>query len=244
MLYNDDNRPRFISLKVIIDRVMSRPGMEDLPYDVAILATVDCVQLIGNPLFLAPNDCYVNISNYRGELQDDIVDIKKVVRLYSDDAENRIPMTTNSDPFFTSYSGRGINQSIMNSVKYRVQGEYIYTSFESGKLHVAYEGIPVDTDGIPMIPDRASILKAIEYSIIKEWFERKMFAGRIGADKFQYADKERNWYISKASTDFMLENLDKRKALSNILNTLFTNEEHSTNDYVNLGNKEYRRRHI
>ena len=244
MLYNDTNRPRFISLKVIIDRVMSRPGMEDLPYDVAILATTDCVELIGNSLFLKPNTAIITISENRGQIPYDVVDIKKAVRIMSDDVENRIPMTINADPFFTSYSERNIDQGLMNVAKYRIQGEYIYTSFESGKLQIAYDGIPVDTEGIPMVPDRASILKAIEYSIIREWFERQMFAGRIGVDKFQYADKERNWYVAKTGTDFMLENLDKRKTLSNILNTLFINEEHTTNDFINLGNREYRRRHI
>ena len=238
MLYNDSYRPRFISLKVIMDRVMSRPNMEDLPYDVAVLATIDCVELIGNSLFMAPGNCLVHIKDYRGELPENIVNVKKVVKV--DNNDNFISMTTNNDPFSSSYKRRSENSFALN---YKIQGGYIQTNFETGRVNVAYEAIPVDTDGIPMIPDRASILKAVEYSIIREWFERKVFAGRLGTDKLQYADRERNWYVSKVSTDFMLENLDRKQNLANILNTLLISGEHYSNNFGSLGEKEHIRRH-
>ena len=76
-----EKNQNFISLRVIIDRVMTFPGMEDLPEDVTILTIVDLIRLIGNSDFLWNTDDYVSIEEYRGELPDNIVNIKKVVGL-------------------------------------------------------------------------------------------------------------------------------------------------------------------
>jgi len=111
-----------------------------------------------------------------------------------------------------------------------------------------YQGLKVaivlDFDGVIMIPDRVSIVKAIEFSILATWLQKKWFIGKITPDKFQWADKERNWYVSKAGADFMMENLDKRQSIANTINTLMLNDEHSVNDYRELGLKEYRKRSI
>ena len=235
---------KFISLKVIIDRVMMNPGMEDLPYDVAVTATLDTIKLIANPVFLLALDAYIDIENYRGILPYNYVDITKVVKVESETNENsRRAMTYNSDPFFKSYDDRDMNPR-ESAFRYKVEGRYIFTSFEKGKLHVAYNTIPVDFDGTVMIPDRVSIVKAIEFSILATWLQKKWFIGKITPDKFQWADKERNWYVSKAGADFMMENLDKRQSIANIMNTLLLNDEHSVNDYRELGLKEYRKRSI
>lgn len=223
---------------------MMNPGMEDLPYDIALLTVADTIRLIANPLFLINNDAYVIIEQFRGLLPANYVEIKKIDRVNTANEENsRVSMTINQDPFYQSYVNRNLSREVQPE-KYKIQGDYVYTSFETGKLHVAYNTVPMDSEGVIMIPDRVSIVKAIEFSLISSWYQKKWFSGIVTPDKFEWADRQRNWYISQASTDFMMENLDKRKTLSNIINTLILNEEHSNNDYSNLGNKEYRKRYI
>ena len=235
---------KFISLKVIIDRVMMNPGAEDLPYDVAVLAASDTIKLIANPVFLISLDAYVNIEDYRGTLPINHLDITKVTKVDSNSSDtSRRAMSYNSDPFFKSYDEREMNPR-ESSFRYKTEGRYIFTSFNEGKLHVAYTAVPVDFDGVIMIPDRVSIVKAIEFSILATWLQKKWFIGKITPDKFQWADKERNWYVSKAGADFMMENLDKRQSIANTINTLMLNDEHSVNDYRELGLKEYRKRSI
>ena len=95
-----------------------------------------------------------------------------------------------------------------------------------------------------MIPDNANIIKAIEFSILSSWLQKKWFLGKITPDKFQWADKERNWYVSQTGADFKMQNLDKRQSIANTINTLMLNDEHSVNDYRELGLKEYRKRSI
>jgi hypothetical protein len=235
---------KFISLKVIIDRVMMNPGAEDLPYDVAVLAASDTIKLIANPVFLISLDAYVDIEDYRGVLPLNYLDIIKVTKVDSNSSEtSRRAMSYNSDPFFKSYDEREMNPR-ESSFRYKTEGRYIFTSFSEGKLHVAYTAVPVDFDGVVMIPDRVSIVKAIEFSILATWLQKKWFIGKITPDKFQWADRERNWYVSKAGADFMMENLDKRQSIANTINTLMLNDEHSVNDYRELGLREYRKRSI
>lgn len=246
MKYVQDELNKFISLRVIIDRIMRNPGAEDLPYDVATTVAVNTIQLLINPTFLISETDYIYVTDYRGELPSDYVDIKKVIKVDEDKAESsRTAMLINQDPFFSSYSGRTFSDPItLQSDKYKIQGDYIYTTFESGTLHVSYTTLPTDFDGTIMIPDRVSLVKAVEFAILYDWLQKKWFANKISGDKVQWAEREANWYMSQASSDFALENLDKRQTLSNILTTMVNNTQHGMYEYRYLGDKEYRKNHI
>lgn len=238
-----ERNDKFVSLQVLIDRVMTWPLMDDLPLDVAIRVVIDTIRDIGNKLFLKDEIAYLTISDYRVELPDNIVDIIKVVHINGEDAlSNRNSMKISSDPFFSSYVDRNV-QGERQTIAYKIQGKYLYANFENGKVQVAYTCIPLDSDGIVMIPDRSSIIKAMEYSLIREWYARKWVAKKIDYTTYKEMDKEKMWYIGKASTDFMLENIDKRESLSNIINTLLNNNYLYSSDFRGLGDKEFRRIH-
>ena len=83
----------------------------------------------------------------------------------------------------------------------------------------------------------------MEYSIIREWYARKWVSKKIDYTTYKEMDKEKMWYVGKASTDFMLENIDKRESLSNIVNTLLNNNYLYNSDFRGLGDKEFRRIH-
>ena len=238
-----ERNDKFVSLQVLIDRVMTWPLMDDLPLDVAIRTVIDTIRDIGNKLFLKDVVAYLTISDYRVELPDNVVDIIKVVHINGEDAlTNRTSMKITSDPFFSSYTDRNV-QGERQTIAYKIQGKYLYTNFEEGKVQVAYTCIPLDSDGIVMVPDRSSIIKAMEYSIIREWYARKWISKKIDYTTYKEMDKEKMWYIGKASTDFMLENIDKRESLSNIVNTLLNNNYLYNSDFRGLGDKEFRRIH-
>lgn len=238
-----ERNDKFVSLQVLIDRVMTWPLMEDLPLDVAIRTVVDTIRDIGNNLFLKEDTAYLTVSDYRTEIPDNIVDIVKVVHINGEDTvSSRDSMKTSSDPFFTSYNDRGALAE-RQTIAYKIQGKYIYTNFESGKIQVAFTCIPLDSDGIVMVPDRNSIIKAMEFSLIRDWYARKWAAKKLDYTTYKEMDREKMWYIGKASSDFMLENIDKRQALSNIANTLLSNNYYYGDDFRELGNKEFRKIH-
>ena len=92
-----------------------------------------------------------------------------------------------------------------------------------------------------MVPDNASVIKAVEYSLIEAWFTRKMLAGKITRDKVDWASRERNWYVAQSGASTSQHNLDQRQTLANIATTLFTNNNHHDTDYTGLGSNERRR---
>jgi hypothetical protein len=50
---------------------------------------------------------------------------------------------------------------------YKIQGNFIYTSFEEGEIEVSYQAIATDEQGFPLIPDNSSFTRALELYIKK-----------------------------------------------------------------------------
>mgnify|MGYP005817278851 CR=1 FL=1 len=54
------------------------------------------------------------------------------------------------------------------SESYRLNPNYIFTSFEKGKITVYGERVPVDDKGFPMIPDKIQFKEAITYYVLRQ----------------------------------------------------------------------------
>lgn len=50
---------------------------------------------------------------------------------------------------------------------YKIQGNYIQTSFEEGFIKLHYLTIPVDKEGYPLIPDNDTFKQALEWYVLK-----------------------------------------------------------------------------
>lgn len=62
--------------------------------------------------------------------------------------------------------GRGISGDF-NGVDYAsIEGNYIYTSFNKGRVFLVYKGIPLDCNGKPQVPDNAKVKEALPFYII------------------------------------------------------------------------------
>ena len=69
-----------------------------------------------------------------------------------------------------------------------IDGNFIHTSFESGYIYIVYKGIPLDCNGLPMVPKGAKVAQALEYYYIK----RMMLSG-YKHPIFTYGDIEALW---------------------------------------------------
>lgn len=52
-----------------------------------------------------------------------------------------------------------------------VDNGYVYTKFKEDGVFLQYYGLPIDEDGLPMIPDNEHVEKAVEYYIYSQLFE-------------------------------------------------------------------------
>lgn len=77
---------------------------------------------------------------------------------------------------------------------YKIQGNYIQTSFECGFVKLHYYAIPVDAEGYPMIPDNSNFKLGLEWHII-----RRLIGSGYKHDVFsyQYADQQCELYMGR-----------------------------------------------
>lgn len=77
---------------------------------------------------------------------------------------------------------------------YKVQGNYIQTSFEEGYVKIHYLTIPVDKEGYPLIPDNEAFKQALEWHIIRRLigsgYKHPVFS-------YEYADNQFEKYAAR-----------------------------------------------
>lgn len=142
-----------------------------------------------------------------------------------------------TDPFHEFY-----NQSDMRGIapteSYKFNGNYIYCSFETGVVDIAYDGIMLDQDGFPMIPNDPSVEKAIENYIKKEYFGILSDLGKDVVRALQRAETEYCWNIGQSQSHAAMMSLDRRESLSNTMNRLMLNGKEHDSMWRNVGYPE------
>jgi hypothetical protein len=142
-----------------------------------------------------------------------------------------------SDPFHEFYN-KSYTAGIQPSNSYKFNGNYIYTSFPAGTVDLAYDGIMLDNDGFPMIPNDPTIEKTIESYIKSQYFGILADLGKDVKFAYERAEKDYCWYIGQSQSHSVLMSLDKREALSNTMNTLMRNDRNHGSFYRNMGYPE------
>jgi hypothetical protein len=89
---------------------------------------------------------------------------------------------------------------------YLIKHGYIQTNLESGYLMLAYQAIPVDNEGYPMIPDNQSFIEAVYWYIVMKLLYPQWVSGVIR--DAVYADAKRSWnfYCKQAYGNVMMPN--------------------------------------
>lgn len=72
---------------------------------------------------------------------------------------------------------------------YKIQGNYLQTSFECGFVKMHYYQIPVDSEGYPLIPNNENFKQALEWHIIRRLigagYEHKVFDYKYANEQFE-----------------------------------------------------------
>jgi hypothetical protein len=236
---------RFISIKVVVDRIMARPIFTTLAFDNAVRWAIWVLQAIDNPNFYHKKIANIHISSYRGTIPYDFVGCEKTEVIETDSIPGfgqRFSMLTSGDPFLKDARNRQPNPERKLDFTYRIEGDYIFTDFNIGKLQMAYWALPTDTDGYIMVPDIPSVIQAIE-SYIK--FRHLEILADIQQVPYNLVEKEEQnyaWYIAQAQSKQFMSNLDTMEQMINIQGQLLPNRHLHRTGYDTLGRKEYMKR--
>ncbi len=174
------------------------------------------------------NPAPIEIENYRGELPSDFHLVYQVR-----DYNTKEAMRCDSGTFFLAKDSpeyRGYTDK-----SYTINQDYIFTSFQKGFIELAYYAFPVDDNGLPLIPDDVTYLRAIE-SFITERIARKLWIqDKIDVNKYRILEQEWLFYVNSARTKDSLMTLDQAHSLKNQLTKLTNSHEIYKRGFQPLG---------
>jgi hypothetical protein len=121
---------------------------------------------------------------------------------------------------------------------YKIQGNIIYTSLESGELEISYLSISTDEDGYPLLPDNSSFTRALELYIKKQWFTILFDLGKINPAVLHNVQQEYAWAVGDCQTEFNRMSLDQAESFYNSWRTMILRDHQHSSGFIGDGNKQ------
>ncbi len=90
---------------------------------------------------------------------------------------------------------------------YKIQGNYIQTSFECGHIRIHYLALPVDKEGYPLIPNNQNFKQALEWHVIRRLIGAGYQHPVFNWDK---ANEQFDIYACRAMNEVSFASLDTR----------------------------------
>ena len=198
--------------------------MQDLSLETAVDYTIDFMRIVGMPRMFTEKVVRIPIDKYRALLPCD----------YYQTIQVRIPgghaLVYSTDSFHMSNKG--------NSSTYKIQGNIIYTSIESGELELAYLAISTDADGYPLLPDNSSFTRALELYIKKQWFTILFDLGKITSAVLQNTQQEYAWAVGDCQSEFNRMSIDQMEAFSNSWRTMILRDHQHSSGFIGDGSRQ------
>ena len=215
---------QYLSIKKILDSCLRHPLMQDLSLETAVDYTIDFMRIVGLPRMFTEKVVRITIDKYRALLPCD----------YYQTIQVRIPgghaLVYSTDSFHMSNKG--------NSSTYKIQGNIIYTSIESGELELAYLAISTDADGYPLLPDNSSFTRALELYIKKQWFTILFDLGKITSAVLQNTQQEYAWAVGDCQSEFNRMSIDQMEAFSNSWRTMILRDHQHSSGFIGDGSRQ------
>lgn len=229
------NNVSFINIREVLSRITRHPLMTDIGLEAAIQYTLDFIAAMGLPKIYTDNLADIEIKDYRAMLPCDLISITQV----------RLKGTKECLRSMTdSFGGYGTKEDgTRGEYTYKTQGRVIYTSFKEGHIQIAYKAIPVDEEGLPMLPDNPIFLKALELYIKKEWFTILFDMGKIQPAVLNNTQQEYAFKAGQCNSEFTIPSPSEMESISGIINQMIPRVNEFKRGFKDLGNKEYTRRH-
>ena len=178
----------------------------------------------------------ITIENYRGKLPHDMVYV-----LQAWNCETGTPMQWSTDPFHSSYYCEGYTNCNSGSKDtYKLNDEYIMTSFEKGTVRLAYRAFPTDSDGLPLIPDNQSFIEACKWHIAMKVAFKLYMQEKMSGQIYNEFCTNREWYVAQATSKAAMPNYDRMENIKNMFTSLIPQLRAHDQRYLNIGKIEQR----
>ena len=108
--------------------------------------------------------------------------------------------------------------SVLNTtgdLTYVINGSYINTNQRDGYIMMAYQAVPVDVDGYPLVPEDDSFLEALYWYIVVKLYYPEWRQGTIRDAVYYDARRSWNFYCKQAYGNALLPNADQLESIKN-----------------------------
>lgn len=123
-------------------------------------------------------------------------------------------------------------------ITYVITPGYIKMNVESGYIMLAYQAIPTDTKGYPLIPDDISFIEAIYWYIVMKLYYPQWVAGQVRADVYYDARRSWNFYCKQAYGQGLMPNTDQLESIKNSWVRLIPEIKEHTSGFSSLGQEQ------
>jgi len=204
-----------------------------LNYETIIDYLVDFIYIVGTPELFDEKitEATLTIENYRATLPSDFLEpiqlsIDKYMARHSPDTHGNFYSEVDA------FLGQDISRQ-SQEVMYKIKGDYIYTSKESGEILMVYKAIMVDSDessddyGLPMVPDDPVFMLAFQSYVDVQWIRQQWRSGKIDQRVLEEAKQTYAWNVGRYETHAKKLDLGKMESISK----LFRSIQYKTNEF-------------
>lgn len=217
----------YINVNVIADRIKRNPLLEDVPFETIIDYAIEFIKIMGIPASFIEKTAEVEVKDYRGELPCDFY--------------NPIQIRTKDGDYFR-YSTDSFHFSDSNvskcGVTYKIKGNCIFTSIPNSCIEIAYYALPIDEEGLPLIPDNGTYPRALQEYIILECYTALSDQGKIDLRVLANHQQRYAFFAGQARVDLIRPTVDQMEAISNIWSRILPSKRDHQNGYATIGAKE------
>ena len=221
---------RYISIKEVLDNLLDNPLLQDLTLERVVNYTIDFIRKVGMPKVYIEKIANLEVKEYRALLP---CDFHKMIQVRTFNEDYSQTFRSSTDNFHFSNNKRD-----SHDLTYKLQGQVIYTSMKNGTIEIAYQAIPVDCDGYPMIADNSSFREALELYITKKRYKVLFDIGKIRGDVYSSTCQDYAFAVGQAQTSLIMPTIDEMESITNSWNTLIPRVTEHRMGFINNGSKE------
>lgn len=222
---------QYTNIRLILDKIMRHPLMQDISLETVVDYTVDFMRIVGVPNMFMEKTAIIEVEKYRAMLPCDYYQMIQVRKI------NGPAFRYSSDSFHMSEC-KDSNGRDLADLTYKIQGNVIYTSIESGEIEISYEAIATDDEGYPLLPDNSSFTRALRLYIKKEHFTTLFELGKIQPVVLNQVLQDYAWAVGDCQTEFNRLSIDKAESFYNSWRTLILRDTEHRTGFINNGTKE------
>ena len=223
---------QYVSIRNILSRVARHPLLQDIDLEAGIQYTIDFLGIVGVPAMFEDRQECVDIHNFRGELPCDIVQVVQIR-----DEKTKLPLTYMTDSFNKN------SRPIPSRATFKTQNRTITTSFPEGTVLVSYKAVKTDGDGLPMLPDDATFLRALEAYIKLTRFTVLFDTGKIKGDVLSKAEQDYTWAVGKCANRFKMPSHSEMQSIVNMMTRMIPSTSEFYAGFKGMGDKEFYKVH-